>query len=101
MSSTDRSVSFYLNSSVGLDRLDSRSWDRYPVDSNANPYIYIYIYIYMCVCVCVRGPKRERNTSKGIGPRRDLDFLKIYLFISFFIYVYVSSLLLSSDNKAL
>ena len=37
LSSTDRSVSFYLNSSVWLDRLDSRSWDRNPVDSNANP----------------------------------------------------------------
>ena len=37
LSSTDRSVSFYQNSSVWLDILDSRSWDRNPVDSNANP----------------------------------------------------------------
>ena len=37
MSSTDRSVLFYQNSSVWLDGLDSRSWDRNPVDSNANP----------------------------------------------------------------
>ena len=40
MSSTDRSVSFYQNSSVWLDILDSRSWDRNPVDSNANPRLY-------------------------------------------------------------
>ena len=43
-SSTDRSVSFYQNSSVWLDILASRSWDR-------NPVIYIiyiyYIYIYI------------------------------------------------------
>ena len=36
----NRSVSFYQNSSVWLDRLDSRSWDRNPVDSNANPRFY-------------------------------------------------------------
>ena len=56
LSSTDRSVSFYQNSSVWLDILDSRSWVRNPVDSNAKPklypsqphiYIYIYIYIYL------------------------------------------------------
>ena len=47
--STDRSVSFYQNSSVWLDRLDSRSWDRNPVYSNAI-YIYIYIYIYSFIC---------------------------------------------------
>ena len=40
LSSTDRSVSFYQNSSVWLDSLDSRSWDRNPVDSNANPRFY-------------------------------------------------------------
>ena len=40
LSSTDRCVSFYQNSSVWLDRLDSRSWDRNPVDSNANPRFY-------------------------------------------------------------
>ena len=40
LSSTDRSVSFYQNTSVWLDRLDSRSWDRNPVDSNANPRFY-------------------------------------------------------------
>ena len=40
LSSTDRSVSFYQNSSVWLDRLDSRSWDQNPVDSNANPRFY-------------------------------------------------------------
>ena len=39
-SSTDRSVSFYQNSLVWLDGLDSRSWDRKPVDSNANPRFY-------------------------------------------------------------
>ena len=37
MSSTDRSVSFYQNSSVWLDILASHSWDRNPADSNANP----------------------------------------------------------------
>ena len=37
MSSTDRSLSFYQNSSVWLDIPASRSWDRNPVDSNANP----------------------------------------------------------------
>ena len=53
LSSTDRSVSFYQNSSVCLDTLDSRSWDRNPVDSNANPRFYhsatrkhAYIYSY-------------------------------------------------------
>ena len=40
MSSTDRSVSFYRNSSVWLDIQDSRSWDRNPVDLNANPRLY-------------------------------------------------------------
>ena len=40
LSSTDRPVSFYQNSSVWLDRLDSRSWDRNSVDSNANPRFY-------------------------------------------------------------
>ena len=59
--STDRSVSFYQNTSVWLDILDSRSWDQNLVDSNANPRLYpsamrkpaanIYIYIYVCVCV--------------------------------------------------
>ena len=34
LSSTDRFVSFYQNSSLWLDRLDSRSWGRNPVDSN-------------------------------------------------------------------
>ena len=37
LSSTYRLVSFYKNSSVWRDRIDSRSWDRNPVDSNANP----------------------------------------------------------------
>ena len=40
LSSTDRSVLFYQNSSVWLDRLDSRSWDQNPVDSNTNPSFY-------------------------------------------------------------
>ena len=40
LSSTDRPVSFYQNSLVWLDRLDSRCWDRNPVDSNANPRFY-------------------------------------------------------------
>ena len=40
LSATDRSVSFYQNSSVWLDRLDSRSWDRNPVESNASPRFY-------------------------------------------------------------
>ena len=40
MSSTDRPVSFYQNSSVWLNRLDARNWDRNPVDSNANPRFY-------------------------------------------------------------
>ena len=35
LSSTDRSVSFYQNSSVRLDGLDSRSLDRNPVDTMA------------------------------------------------------------------
>ena len=39
-SSTKRPVSFYQDSSVWLDRLDSRSWDRNPVNSNANPRFY-------------------------------------------------------------
>ena len=40
LSSTERSVSFYQNSLVWLDILDSRNWDRNPVDSNANPRLY-------------------------------------------------------------
>ena len=40
LSSKDRSVSFYQNYLVCLDRLDSRSRDRNPVDSNANPRFY-------------------------------------------------------------
>ena len=40
LSSTDRPVSFYQNSSVWLDWLDSQSWDRKPVNSNANPRFY-------------------------------------------------------------
>ena len=40
MSSTDRSVTFYQNSSVWLGILDSRSLDRNPVDSNADPRLY-------------------------------------------------------------
>ena len=40
LSSTDRPVSFYQNSSVWLDRLDSRSWDRNLADWNANPRFY-------------------------------------------------------------
>ena len=54
LSSTDRSVSFYQNSSVWLDILASRNWDRNPFDSNTNyqsiyvsVYIYIYIYRYI------------------------------------------------------
>ena len=51
LSSTDWSVSFYQNSSVWLDRQDSRSWDRNPVDSKgpitANICVYIYIYTYI------------------------------------------------------
>ena len=39
-SSTDISVSFYQNSSVWLDMLAFRSWDRNPVDSKANPRLY-------------------------------------------------------------
>ena len=39
-SSTDRSVSFYQNSSVWLDILASRCWERNQVDSNANPGLY-------------------------------------------------------------
>ena len=38
--STDRPISFYQNSSMWLDRLDSRSRDRNPVDLNANPRFY-------------------------------------------------------------
>ena len=40
-SSTDRSISFDQNSSVWLNILASRSWDRNPVDSNANPSFYL------------------------------------------------------------
>ena len=40
LSSTDRSVSFYQNSSVWLDRQDSRSRDRSPVNANAIPRSY-------------------------------------------------------------
>ena len=40
LSSADRSVSFNQNSSMWSDRLDSRSWDRNLVDSNANPRFY-------------------------------------------------------------
>ena len=50
---TKPDVSFYHNSSVWLDKLDPLSWDRKPVDSNANPRLSIYIYIIVCVCVCV------------------------------------------------
>ena len=46
-SSTDRSVSFYQNSSVWLDIQASRSWERSPVDSNSNPRLYTSVwYIY-------------------------------------------------------
>ena len=59
-----QTVSFYQNSSVWLDRLDSRSWDWKLADCNANPRFYHsvtrkpYIYIHTnlplyCVCVCV------------------------------------------------
>ena len=40
LSSTDRPVEFYQNSSVWLDRLDSWSWDRNLVDWNVNPRFY-------------------------------------------------------------
>ena len=39
LSSTDRPVSFYQNSSGWLDRLDSRSWDRNPVDLKSQSQI--------------------------------------------------------------
>ena len=66
--------------------------------------IYIYIYIYVCVCVCVCkkwsffvGPREQKvNISKWIGPQRDLYFFRIIYFV--LTYVYVSSLLLSSEN---
>ena len=35
-----QTVSFYQNSSVLLDRLDSRSWDQNLADFNANPRFY-------------------------------------------------------------
>ena len=35
-----QTVSLNHNSSVWLDSLDSRSWDRNPADSNANPRFY-------------------------------------------------------------
>ena len=35
-----QTVSFYQNSSVWLDRLDSRPWDRNLADYNANPRFY-------------------------------------------------------------
>ena len=44
-------------------------------------FMHMYVYIYICVCVeCffVVGPKKARNISKWIGPRRDLN-LFIYL----------------------
>ena len=44
---TDRSVSFNQNSSVWLDILASRGWDRNPVDSNANIYICIYKFFFI------------------------------------------------------
>ena len=80
LSSTERSISFYQNSSVWLDIQDSRSWDKvqnriwlnkkklenwltyFPRKITSSElicilhiyiYIYIFIYIYMCVCVCV------------------------------------------------
>ena len=37
---TDRSVSFYQKSSVWLDILTSRCWDRNPVDSDAISSLY-------------------------------------------------------------
>ena len=47
-----QSVSFYQNSSVWLDRQDSRSWDRNLADCDPNPiYIYIYIYIYKYIYI--------------------------------------------------
>ena len=40
LSSTYRPVLFYQNSSVWLDRLDSRTWDWNLADWNANPRFY-------------------------------------------------------------
>ena len=78
LSSTDRSVSFYQNSSVWLDGLDFRSWDRNPVDSNA--YIYIYIYIW--------------------SPGLLLNTLHIYtLSLSLSIYIYIGLMSRVFNNR--
>ena len=64
LSSTDRLVSFYQNSSVWRDRLDSRSWDRNLADSNVNP----------------RFRHEETSASKG-----NLNAYESHLF---FVYIY-------------
>ena len=63
LSSTDRPVSLHQNSSVWLDRLDSRSWDRnqskfLPLsheetsasEGNLNAYVsHLYLFTYICL----------------------------------------------------
>ena len=68
LSSTDRSVSFYQNSSVWLHILDSCSWDRNPVDSNTNPRFY---------------PLSQEETSSS-----EVNFKRLWITITI-VYIYL------------
>ena len=87
LSSTDRSVSFYQNSSVWLEILDSRSWDRNPVDSNANPRLYPS---------ATRKPAAAKKILNGYEPQLLLfTYIRSTATESSYIYVY---LLASTDR---
>ena len=58
-------------------------------------YIYIYIYVKKYFLVWVQREKKV-NISKWMSPLKDLYFLRIIYFVR--TYLYVSSLMLSSEN---
>ena len=63
---------------ISLSLSLSLSLSQYIYQERDKEEIHIYIYIYIVI-----GPKRKISILKWVGPRRDLYFFRIYLFISF------------------
>ena len=112
LSFTDWPVSFYQNSSVWLNRLDSRYWDRNPVDSNANPRFYhsatrkpayVYIHTHTLTLIYIYMRQTYIYIDRYINYCQPEEFARIMIFSSrvFFYQLSPSGLLDFSNGRYL
>ena len=71
--------------------------------THTHTYTHIYIYVCVCLCMCVKNfrcrfRERKKCFKTNKSTKRFVIFLKDLFLYFVLIYVYVSSLLLSSEN---